>query len=71
MPYPYDIEVPEGVIRAHEQAERLGYPDKTRLIPFHRPPHQATGKGGGPGTRPLEPTTTQCGSATISQEDVQ
>ena len=29
------------------------HPDKTRLIPFQRPPHRATGKGGGPGTRPL------------------
>ncbi len=25
------------------------HPDKTRLIPFHRPPYQADGKGGGDG----------------------
>ncbi|MCC5639196.1 hypothetical protein LC593_25905 [Nostoc sp. CHAB 5844] len=26
MPYPYNIELPKLVIRAHEQAERLGFP---------------------------------------------
>lgn len=28
------------------------HPDKTRLIPFRRPPHRTTGKGGGSGGRP-------------------
>jgi hypothetical protein len=33
MPYPYDVQIPEIVARAHRQAQKLGFP----LMPEGRP----------------------------------
>jgi predicted O-methyltransferase YrrM len=37
MPYPYNIELPELVIRSHEQAERLGFPMMPQGRPIGKP----------------------------------